>query len=381
MFRIEPAAFCGFAPDRAEQLQYFFMIKTIYKSIIKELLVTFCLTVAFLNAILMMEKMLRLSRLLSGVGASLFDILKIIFLLQPRLLILTIPMSLLLSALLVYGRMNHDSEIIILRASGMNFRKISVPVAVLGLLCFFLSVSVSFYLAPKGNSRLREEVRTIIAVGSTHAIEEGTFNSSFRNIVILVRGKKPPDTLQDVFIYDSRRKDEPKILIAREGRLFMQSGMAIGIDLKDGYMDMTKDSTTTEISFKRYRFTLSLDYNSGSPRNMEFTPLELLKKIHSTSDAREKKSLYLEFNRRLSLPAVCLLLILLGPPLSLLSGKSGRLGGLAIGLLVFTVYYVLLAYCENLVLASKIPYFVGAWAPTFLLGLFAVIMFRKESLR
>lgn len=357
------------------------MFKIIYRSILKELFVTFLVTLAFLNSVLMMEKMLRLSRLLSGVGASLTDILKIILLLQPQLMLLTIPMALLLSTLLVYGRMNHDSETIILRAIGMDFKKISFPVAVVGLCCFLLSIAASFYLAPKGSSRLREEVKTIIAVGSTHAIEEGTFNSSFKNIVILVKAKKPPDRLEDIFIYDSRRKEEPRVLMAREGRLFMQNDMTIGIDLRNGYMNITKDAAMTELFFKRYRFSLNLDYDTGSPRKKEFTPLQLMQKIRQTDDGRDKRSLYLEFNRRLSLPAVCLLLIFLGPPLSLLSGKSGRLGGLAIGLFVFTVYYVLLAYCENLVLAAKIPYYVGAWFPTVLLGAFSLIMFRRESLR
>lgn len=357
------------------------MFKVIYRSILKELIVTFFLTLAFLNSVLMMEKMLRLSRLLSGVGASLSDILKIILLLQPQLMLLTVPMSLLLSTLLVYGRMNHDSETIVLRASGMDFRKISFPVAVLGLLCFLLSMATSFYLSPKTSSRLRDQVKTIIAVGSTHAIEEGTFNSSFKGIVILVKAKKPPDKLEDIFIYDSRSKEEPRVLMAREGRLFTQDGMTIGIDLRDGYMNITKKAAMTEIFFKRYRFSLNLDYDQGSPRNKELTPLQLLKKIQTTSSGREKKSLYLEFNRRLSLPLVCLLLIFLGPPLSLLSGKSGRLGGLAIGLLVFTVYYVLLVYCENLVLTAKIPYYVGAWFPSVLLGIFAAVMFRRESLR
>ena len=357
------------------------MFKVIYRSILRELFITFLLTIAFLNSVLMMEKMLRLSRLLSGVGASLYDILKIILLLQPQLMILTIPMSLLLSTLLVYGRMNHDSETIILRASGMDFRRISFPVAVLGLLCFVLSIAASFYLAPRGSSRLREEVKTIIATGSTHAIEEGTFNTSFKNVVILVKAKRPPDRLEDIFIYDSRRKDEPRVLIAREGRLFMQNGMTIGIDLKDGYMNITRNAAMTELFFGRYRFNLTLDYDPSSPRKKELTPLELLQKIRTTGKGREKESLYLEFNRRLSLPVVCLLLILLGPPLSLLSGKSGRLGGLAIGLLVFTIYYVLLAYCENLVLGESIPYYVGAWVPTLLLGIFAFIMFRRENLR
>ncbi|MDA8433990.1 MAG: LptF/LptG family permease, partial [Nitrospiraceae bacterium] len=89
----------------------------------------------------------------------------------------------------------------------------------------------------------------------------------------------------------------------------------------------------------------------------------------------------LEFERRLSLPSVCLILVFLGPPLSSLSGKSGRLGGLAIGLLVFSLYYVILIYGENLVLAGKIPHYIGAWAASVILGGIAFMSFRRENSR
>jgi lipopolysaccharide export LptBFGC system permease protein LptF len=46
---------------------------------------------------------------------------------------------------------------------------------------------------------------------------------------------------------------------------------------------------------------------------------------------------------------------------------------------VFTIYYVLLIYGENLVRAGKITYYDGAWTPTFILGIFALWIFNKES--
>jgi lipopolysaccharide export system permease protein len=65
----------------------------------------------------------------------------------------------------------------------------------------------------------------------------------------------------------------------------------------------------------------------------------------------------------------------------MVSGKSGRLGGLAIGMLVFTVYYLLLIYGENLVAAGEMPHYLGAWLATFLLGIFSFLAFRRESSR
>jgi lipopolysaccharide export system permease protein len=355
------------------------MLKIIYRSVLKELITTFVLTLAFLNSVLMMEKILRLSKLLSGIGASVFDMAKIILYLQPQLLLLTIPMSLLLSTLLVYGRMNQDSEIIILKTSGMDFRKIALPVILLGLLSFFTSIAVSFALGPESSLKLRNEITKIIAVGSTQAIEEGTFNTSFKNIVILVKGRKPPDMLKNIFIYDSRNKEEPRVLMAKEGRLFVQDGPSIGLDLTDGYINIMRSNITTELFFDRYRFSLVLESDSHAPKKAEFTPFELLKKAAEELNPRDKTALYLEFHRRLSLPAVCLVLIFLGPPLSLIAGKSGRLGGLAIGLLVFTVYYMSLIYGENMVTTGLIPHYVGAWATTAVLGLFAFFLFKIEA--
>jgi lipopolysaccharide export system permease protein len=64
-----------------------------------------------------------------------------------------------------------------------------------------------------------------------------------------------------------------------------------------------------------------------------------------------------------------------------MTGKSGRLGGLALGLGVFSSYYMLLIYGENLVRAGKIPHYIGAWTPALILGIFALWVYRKESNR
>lgn len=354
------------------------MLKIIYRTILKELLLSFLLTLAFLNSILMMEKLLRLSRLLSGVGASLVDMAKIIVLLQPQLMLLTIPMSLLLSTLLVYGRMNMDNEIIIMKASGMNLRKISFPVIVLGVFCFCASIWVGFSLGPKSSTKLREAVAQIITLRSTVSVEEGTFNTSFKDIVIMVKEKKA-DTLGDIFIYDSRKADEPKVLMAKEGRFFIQDGLNIGLYLQNGYVNISKSTTITEMFFDKYNMSLAISADSPAPKKIESTPMQLLRDARLSVSSKKTAALYLEFDRRLSLPTVCLILIFMGAPLALLSGKSGRLGGLAIGLLVFTVYYMLLIYGENLVMAGKLPHFIGAWLPCILLGIIAFILFKREA--
>ena len=356
-------------------------MKLIQRATFRDLLLTFCLSLAFLNSILMMEKLIRLSRLLSGVGASISDMGRIILYIQPQLLMLTIPMSLLLSTLLVYGRMNLDSEIVVLRSSGMDFTTISRPVLFLGVLCLLATLTVSFYIGPRSSTTLRETVAEIIAARSAMALEEGTFNASFRDIVIVVKGKKSADMIEDIFIYDNRKKDEPKVLMAKHGRFFSQDNGDIGLYLTNGYINIMHGKTTTEFFFEKYNMILNLDSESTAPKKMEFTPSQLLEQANAAETYKNKVAFYLELHRRFSLPAICLVLAFLGPPLALASGKSGKLGGLAVGLFVFTLYYTLLIYGENLVNAGTMPHYLGAWLATVLMGIFSWVMFRKESLR
>ncbi|MBI5848711.1 MAG: LptF/LptG family permease [Nitrospirae bacterium] len=356
-------------------------MKLIHTSTLRDLFLAFSLSLAFLNSILMMEKLIRLSRILSGVGASILDMGRIILYIQPQVLMLTIPMSLLLSVLLVYGRMSLDSEIVVLRASGMDFGDISRPVVYLGILCFFATLAVSFYIGPRSSIKLRETLSEIIAARATLALEEGTFNSSFKDIVIVVKGKKSADMIEDIFIYDNRKKDEPKVLMAKHGKFFAQDNGDIGLYLTDGYINLMRGTMTTELFFEKYNMVLSLEGESPAPKKMEFTPAQLLAQSKIADTDKKRLAFYLELHRRFSLPAVCLVLAFLGPPLALASGRSGKLGGLALGLFVFTLYYTLLIYGENLVNAGKMPHYAGAWLATILMGVFSAVMFRKESLR
>ena len=355
-------------------------MKIIHKSIIKELTLTFLLSLVSLNFILMMEKLIKLSRFLSGVGTSIIDMARLIAYLQPQLLLLTIPMALLLSTLIVYGRLNVDNELVILRVSGMRFSGITMPVAVLGLLCFAFNIAVSFYLGPKSSIQLRNEVADIIRERTPLAIEEGNFNTSFKDITIFVQHKPSDNVIRGVFMYDGRDKNEPKILVAKEGRISTQEGFAIDFLLKDGAIQMAKGENTTEIYFDKYNMILSLESESPARRNAELTPSELIQRI-GEPHRRVVVSSYLELYRRFSLPLMCIIIIFFGPPLALIAGKAGKLGGLTVGLTVFTVYYLLLVYGENLARAYRIPPYIGAWGATAVLALFAFFIYRKECSR
>jgi lipopolysaccharide export system permease protein len=302
----------------------------------------------------------------------------IILYLQPQILILTLPMALLLSTLLTYGRMNVDNELVILRSSGMSFRAIARPVLYLGLFSFTAGIAMSFSLGPAGAVLLREKVTEVLTKRAALSIEEGIFNTAFKDIVILVKEKPAPDRLLGIFVIDERKKDERIIIMAKEAKIIQQSDL-IGFLLLDGHAYLSKKGKMTEISFGKYHFTLTPSVEPSHRKTSEMTPAELLSAADDTTQDTVK--FLLEFFRRISMPAVCLILIVLGPSLSLMAGKSGRLGGLTVGLSVFVVYYTILVYGENLSRSGKIPLYIGAWTAFSLLLLISLFLFERMNKR
>jgi lipopolysaccharide export system permease protein len=354
-------------------------MRLLNKSILKELLYTFLLGLAALNLVLMSEKVMMFTKILSSVGASLWDLGVLTVYLQPHITVMTIPMSLLLSTLLTYGRMGGDNELVVMRTSGMSFKDVSRPVFILGTFCFLVSMLLSLYIAPTSSRKLKDVLSALIEKRAPYAIEEGIFNTSFKDVVIFVKDKPDKNTLRDIFVYDERKKDRPTAMYAREGSIYSEKSGGISLMLRDGQIHILRGDTSTGLSFGKYNFPVSTTISNPSSKYHVLPTSKLLKRAEIAEDQVVSAKLVLEFHRRFSLPFLCLILMLFGPPLSLKAGKTGRLGGLAIGLSVVAVYYSAVIYGENLVRAGKVSHYIGAWAPVVVMGLLAVWFFRKSE--
>ncbi|MDA8170038.1 MAG: LptF/LptG family permease [Nitrospiraceae bacterium] len=355
-------------------------MKTIHKSTFRELVLAMLVSLPVLNFIMMTEKMMRLSRLLSSVGASPGELFTIILYIQPELLLLTLPMAFLLSVLYTYGRMNADSELIILRASGMSFREAAKPAFILGIVCVMLGLLVSFRLEPEGKRDLRLAITNTLRLRAPSAIEPGTFNTFVKDTVIYAmhgEGRR----LSGVFIYDERKPDRPVVIYAKTGGIEpTPDGTSFIFNLKDGLIHFTKGSRLIEIFFRNYNLLLPLSLDEPGKRLGELTPGELLKEAGQMKGL-DKTRRYLELDSRLTYPLLSFAMMFLAPVLSLYSGRRARLGGLAMGTFIFAFYYVMLTYSQKLSEAGKLPHIIGGWGPFLIVLAVSLRAFRKVNRR
>lgn len=352
-------------------------MNTIQRAILGELLPGFLLSLITLNFILMMEKLMRLSRLLSTVGASLADMARIILYIQPELLIFTSPMSLFIAVLLTYGRLGMDNELTVLGSSGMSFGSLSRPAFVLGAAAAAAGLFISFFLAPRGAFTLRETVTGIIAERAPYAIKEGAFTTAFGGIVIHVREKPSKDTLKGIFIHDGRDEKRPRTLYAESGTVTGGQGYDISLSLSEGRMHIPEGGHSTLLEFGSYELSLPLVLQTPKKRLGELSPMKLVE-LHRKGGWGGTEAV-LELHRRLTLPLVNVAFMFLGPPLALIAGKRGRYGGLMLGFIVIGAYYAMLIYGENLVRNATVPHYAGSWAPIVVLGVVSALAYVKAA--
>ena len=319
-----------------------------------------------MSIILFMEKFVRLTRLFMGKGADFVDIVRIFIYLQPSILLLSVPMAILITIFLTYGRMSTDSEIVVLKASGMGFWGIARASLTLSTLCFLLLLAVSLYLLPVSMHAFKRTLQETIVKKASMTFEAESFSDVFKGTVIYVKEVASENAFRGIFVYRDEIKpvDEPLVIVAQSGEMKSdpEKGL-IRLSMNNGLIHTFNKKNSSEMSFAKYDFILTSGIkNEEKVRPEEIRTMELW---HDTSG---NIPWAFELQRRFALPFACILFGLLGPALSNKVGKIGRLGGFSLSLAILILYYMLLILGEGLVKSGKISPVIGGWAPDLIFG-------------
>ena len=120
----------------------FFKIRALDRFILGELKGPFFFGIMSFTIILIAGSLLfQIADLVIQRGVSIGVVLRLFFYYLPRLVAYTIPMSCLLAALLGFGKLSANSELVALKSAGLSFKRIIRPVIIA---TFFVSVAAFF---------------------------------------------------------------------------------------------------------------------------------------------------------------------------------------------------------------------------------------------
>jgi len=297
-------------------------------------------------------------------------------------------MSLVIASLTAFARLSSDSEITAMKASRISLYSMIRPVFFFAVVCFAVTMGTSLALVPGADAALKAHLFNMVKSRAMVGIEPGVFNNTFDGVVIYVDKMQSQDKLEGIFISDERSSKDPFAVVARHGKLIADpQSLNVTLAMQEGsiHMQPKDDKTYTFMNFDTGNLYLDISnalLQKGTPQRnyRDFGTSELIQEIVRLK--KEKKPTYpseTELYKRLSIPFACIILGLIGAPLGIRRSRSGKSAGVAIALLVFLVYYIILGSATNLAETNTVRPYLAFLIPNIFMMLAAVVFVVKKG--
>jgi lipopolysaccharide export system permease protein len=218
----------------------------------------FLLVLVSLTTVIWLTHALREIDLMTNQKQTVLVFLGITGLLIPMLMLVIAPIALVVAMGYTLNRLNTDSEIVVMNASGMSPWRIFRPFLMTTVVVSALVLVVSAYVAPKGLRELRTWATKVKADFVINVIQPGRFTPIERGLVLHIRERRPDGQLLGIFIDDRRDPKERVTSISDYGEI-VETGTGTFLVLITGSVQRleTGRPDPTIVRFERYAFDLS----------------------------------------------------------------------------------------------------------------------------
>src|SRR5436305_15047878 len=179
----------------------------------------FLLILISLTAVIWLTHALREIDLMTSQKQTILTFIGITGLLIPMLILVIAPLALVVAVGHTLNRLNTDSEIVVMNASGMSPRRIFRPFLTTTLVVSVLVLGVSAYLAPKGLRELRNWATKVKADFVINIIQPGRFITIERGLTFHIRERRSDGQLLGILINDRRVANERVTSLSESGEI------------------------------------------------------------------------------------------------------------------------------------------------------------------
>lgn len=344
------------------------------RHIFRELIGPFLFGVAAFSSLMFAGKELfQITELLAEYHAPILEAVKLFALRAPGIVVITLPMAMLLSALLGFGRLSGDSEVVALFAGGVSLYRIAVPVILMSVVVTCVGFTLSESVTPKMTSeyeRLRRELmkqqlsseKPFFVPDSKDGVTksivwvQGGFDQSARALrdVAMIRywNNKPT-----AFVY-------AKQAVWKEGNAW---------SFREGYFQVVGADQSVSMPFQRFD-TREIKFNKTpdqlalyhkKPDEFSFAELrDFIRMLQSEGSTVTKYRVRLY--QKIALPMASLVFALIGAPLGLRPHRSSSAMGLGLAIVIIFGYWVLMHYMTILGDNGAVSPAAAAFIPTLI---------------
>lgn len=355
--------------------------KYLVRYIVKELLLYFFLMFFFYFIVFFVNQILVMMGKLLGRNLPLWDVILLMFYSLPSIISQTAPFAVLTGFLMCLGRMNSDNEILILRASGQNPRRmVLVPVLVIGFLVSLFSFYINDFLMPASFIKYKEQF--LISVSRNPFVEIESNSVKKLNDKTIITGEVKNSIISDIVFLDRDDEGNQRIISAKQSSVNSaeETGVTMQLNMNDAsviVINRNKPNDYNLITADKMRMNIFessfIDPTTGvSPNEMtSYDIYKEIKKIKSKENySKEILNQYIiEFNKKFALSFGAIFFAFLALPLALiLSKQNGLIVGFFIGVLISVLYWCLIWIFMLAGLRTGLNGFLAMWIPNFVIG-------------
>lgn len=283
-----------------------------------------------------------------------------------------LPVSILVSILLVFSRMASDRELVILAAAGVGrFFQVKIVLRFAIVFCLFVAL-ITLYLAPWAEQRIHELKQRARQESDISSIKPGQFKEFSRGDRVVYVENPAPDNIamQRIFLqvrqegklgvltsdsahFKRDKKSGNKYIVFSAGRRYVGAPGLLDYQITqyEKYALLTETATVNTAGAKMSALSTALIIGSDNTHHQA------------------------ELQWRLSLIISCLLLPLLGLLLIRTQAVERRYQPFIIGILIYLVYSNLLGIAQTLLKREVVPFVVGVWWVHLLLLIIIAILY------
>ena len=288
------------------------MIRRLHWLVLRRLPGPFFGWLGILMFLLLMQFLIRWLPEIAGKGIPVLVIVELIVYNLAYMVVLAVPMSVLLAALMAFGDLSESKYYTVIKSTGISFGEIVWPALLASLLVAGGLLYFNNVLLPEANFRARQLWSDIRDKRPGFELQPGSFYDGLEDYSILVRDRpEGSNELVDVTIYDyTQGRQRQAVLKANRGRIRSRAGGArMTLVLQNGEMHRPlpprgarSDTRYETLQFDRHVihfdlsdavFTRSTEENNE--RSTRTTPLSGLLQITDslrTDLAREYQEFY-----------------------------------------------------------------------------------------
>lgn len=362
-------------------------MKIIERYVLQSFLAAFFLAWLVLSFVLTIGLLVRITRLLIE-GMPLHAIGLFLLVGLPETLTLTVPLALLVSALLVFSRLSADSEIAAMRACGVNLIHIMKWPVLVAFFCTLLGFYINNEIVPRSHD-VRRNLKALISVDvGLELLEPGRMIDDYPKLKIFFE-KKEGNWLQDLLVFDYSQQGVTREIHA-EKALVSTNGADIVLDMYKVRVDPIEAGQPGVAVADRFRHVIpdALKRRDRIRKEKDFCYAELTQSIREIREnpaglPRDVKRMLLSVNRtqyhvRFVYAFASICFVLIGVPLGIRTQRKESTIGMAVSLAVSLAYYLCVILANALDRFPACQPYVLVWIPVAVCGALAVYLIPKN---